>query len=443
MPPMTPAPHEQYTGADIPDNAYNTASWLRRHGHLDGWTLRDGEWWQWNGRAYEVRTDKNLRNYLGYLLNDPTVTGVAWSPSRAKLNDVIDALVVDDVPDPESRWLPLVNGMFDPATGTLMNPTPTRFVTNYLPYEYDPDAQCPRWVQFLESVWGDDPESIALLQEWFGYLVSGETKLHKALLMIGPKRSGKGTIMKTATALLGDDNTGALKPGNLGSWFGVQSVIGKSLALIDDMRLDGRLSANAQDTLLTTIAEGKQNIQRKGTGLAPVDTVLRCRIMVGTNVPPVFTDPGGALPSRFMYLAMTRSFYDGAEDFDLADELRAELSGVLNWALVGWRRLVANGYRFTVPASAAGVTEQAWEDSSPERVFFDECTREGVDEKVVCEVLYGRWVVWAKARGHAPGSITDLGKAMKGHRPGVVRKRLNARGFASPTPYHYVGIGVR
>jgi hypothetical protein len=53
-------------------------------------------------------------------------------------------------------------------------------VANYfnimvLPYDYDPAATCPRWQQFLDEVFGDDTESIGLLQEWFGYVLSGRT----------------------------------------------------------------------------------------------------------------------------------------------------------------------------------------------------------------------------------------------------------------------------
>lgn len=159
-----------------PDDPYPTAARLRQDGLLKGWTERDGTYYQWTDRAYERRTQKQLRNYLGGLLADESITGgVKWKPNRAKLSNVIDAIKLDDIPDPDRHLLALENGLYDVATDTLTASTPDLFVTNYLPYRFDPDAECPEWDRFLESIWPDDSEAVALLQEWFGYLVSGST----------------------------------------------------------------------------------------------------------------------------------------------------------------------------------------------------------------------------------------------------------------------------
>ena len=59
------------------------------------------------------------------------------------------------------------------------------------------DANCPppaRWLQLLKEFWPDDDESIEALQLWFGYCLVADTRQHKLLLLIGPKRTGKGTI---------------------------------------------------------------------------------------------------------------------------------------------------------------------------------------------------------------------------------------------------------
>ena len=77
-----------------------------------------------------------------------------------------------------------------------------------LPFAYDPDAPKPtRWLRFLDELWGDDEESKATLAEWFGYVLSGDTAQQKMFLLVGPKRSGKGTIARVLTGLLGAHNT--------------------------------------------------------------------------------------------------------------------------------------------------------------------------------------------------------------------------------------------
>ena len=71
---------------------------------------------------------------------------------------------------------------------------------------------------------------------------------------------------------------------------------------------------------------------------------LRARFVVMTNEVPKFADRSGALVSRFIVLPMRQSFY-GREDPGLTAALMAELPGILNWAVDGWRRVKARGRR--------------------------------------------------------------------------------------------------
>jgi len=65
--------------------------------------------------------------------------------------------------------------------------------------------QCPRWRLFIAEVFGDDIEAVELLQDWFYYVLTGRTDLHKMLLWIGPKRGGKGTVARVLKKLIGAD----------------------------------------------------------------------------------------------------------------------------------------------------------------------------------------------------------------------------------------------
>ena len=66
-------------------------------------------------------------------------------------------------------------------------------------------------------MWGGDAESISCLQEWFGYLLTPDTRQQKILMMVGPKRSGRGTIARVLKALAGSSTV--VNP-TLGRWPG-------------------------------------------------------------------------------------------------------------------------------------------------------------------------------------------------------------------------------
>lgn len=73
-----------------------------------------------------------------------------------------------------------------------------------MPFPYDPDAPAPRrWLEFLHQLWPNDEEPIEALRDWFGYVLSGRTDLQKIFMIIGPLRSGKGTISRILTAMIG------------------------------------------------------------------------------------------------------------------------------------------------------------------------------------------------------------------------------------------------
>ena len=86
-------------------------------------------------------------------------------------------------------------------------PSPRFFNAFALDYDFVATASEPaEWLDFLDRVWGDDRESIDCLQEWFGYLLTPDTRQQKILMMVGPKRSGRGTIARVLKALVGENN---------------------------------------------------------------------------------------------------------------------------------------------------------------------------------------------------------------------------------------------
>ena len=86
------------------------------------------------------------------------------------------------------------NGLLHLPTRTLSPHTPAFFGVNAVDYSYDASANEPsKWLAFLVSIWPEmTKKSIDTLQELFGLLLTPDTTHQKAILIVGPKRSGKG-----------------------------------------------------------------------------------------------------------------------------------------------------------------------------------------------------------------------------------------------------------
>ena len=272
-----------------------------------------------------------------------------WRPNKKRVGDVLDALKsVRRIPDfdapfwvseerPAPNHVVLRNGILDLDTGELNGHTPNLFTVNALDLDYDPaKPEAPtRWIRFLESLWPDDQKSIDTLQEVVGYLLGPDTSQQKIFLLVGPPRSGKGTILRVLTGLLGSQNVASPTLSWLTKDFGMQVLIGKSLATISDARFAGADRYVACERLLVISGEDNVTIPRKyreeWEGHLPPLTV---RFLIATNEVPKLPDSSGALAARFVPMVLKETFL-GREDPGLTAALQEERAGIFSWGLEG------------------------------------------------------------------------------------------------------------
>lgn len=276
-------------------------------------------------------------------------------------------------------------------------PTPRFFSPTCLDYDFDPSSPVPEnWLKFLADLWPDDPQSIACLQEWMGYLLTPDTSQGKILMMIGPKRSGKGTIARVVQGLVGTANVAAPTLSSLEQPFGLQPLIGKLIAIIGDARLSGRSDSQViVERLLSISGQDTQTINRKNRS-SWIGT-LPTRFVIISNELPRLADASGALPSRMVLLRLTRSFY-GKEDKELTDKLMSERSAILMWAIAGWQRLRIQG-EFKQPETGKQYMENLIELSSPMLSFIAEMCDIDPTATIPIGDLYKAWQEWCKTRG--------------------------------------------
>jgi putative DNA primase/helicase len=73
--------------------------------------------------------------------------------------------------------------------------------TVQLAIDWDPDAQCADFHRFLDDVIPADDQS--RVWQLIGYMLMSGNPLHRAFLLAGGGRNGKGAFMRTVLALLG------------------------------------------------------------------------------------------------------------------------------------------------------------------------------------------------------------------------------------------------
>jgi putative DNA primase/helicase len=419
-------------------------------------------WYDWTGPHWVEREENAVRGDLYRTLKvqqftkrnaEGDITILDWNPTSRSVSSVMDAFTGTDVFTPNtvpmpswfstdggeqqaSRLVSLQNGLLDLDTKELRPHTPQYFNRYSLPFEYDPDAECKVWTSYLNSIFINDPDTIALLQEWAGYVLSGRTDLQKMMFLVGPPRSGKGTFSGIMERLVGEGNYAGPTIDSISTNFGLESLIDKQIATFDDVRFDPRSNnySTAIERLLSITGAGTLTVDRKNK---PVWVgKIPARLMMLSNVVPELEDTGGALPNRFLVAVYTRSFA-GQEDHDLLDKLSDDLTGIFNWALQGLDRLNRNGGKFTQPQASAATKQELKDNANEIYPFVREHCQLGEEQWVWADELYN---VWAMIHGGFKDDAKQrrrFGKLLKAGFPDIEKKQKRYDG--SPR-YYYQGI---
>jgi len=276
--------------------------------------------------------------------------------------------------------------------------TPRFWSCNVLGFEYDQGAKAPRFEQFLEEIFPGDGGAQGGLLELIGLCMTDETKYQKAFMFIGPRRGGRGTMGRVLRGLIGDENYVGPRLRGMVKQFGMQSWIGKKVALFPDVRTDGlgvdRLST-ISELLLTVTGEDSSDYERKY--LPSWIGALSTRVIMFSNELIKFQDDSGSLPSRFIVWEMKQSF-KGREDPNLTKKLLGERSGILNLALVALDRLRERD-EFVQHSSGVEMWEELEGLASHIMSFAEECCVLGSEREIELDALYAKWQVWCSDRG--------------------------------------------
>lgn len=424
-------------------------------------------WWIYDGIRFAELDDERLHRDVWRFLDvcevekrdkEGTVTHERITAKSKIANEVKAALLKvmpmlgPDMPqwtqrqatDPHpGSFIACSNGLLDVRTHELVQPTPRLFVTTSIGAPWDPKAAEPtEWLTFLDSIWGEDKESIRALQQMFGYFLTSDTSQQKLFALVGPPRSGKSTIGRVLKALLGSDAVVNPTLGSLERPFGLAPFVGKLLAIIGDARLGSRSDqAAAVERLLSISGEDPISIDRKNRD--PINVRLSTRVLLISNEMPRLHDTSGALASRFVILVMRRSFL-GAEDTQLEARLLAELPGIFRWAIAG-RADLAEAGRFVTPLASEQAISDLKASSSPHTVFVAERCKLGPALEVEVALLYEKWVSWCKDNGRdKPGDKQRFGQALRTAFPGLddKQKRVHDGSADGKVIRLYAGIGL-
>lgn len=459
-------------GVDEDDPQHLAALFLHSHRRPDGLTLRSwrNQWYIWEQGAYRELPDDEVEDIAvqsaaaelnarhqsrsaapGFRQQEAAGADMqSRLPAKKKITTTLTRNVLHNArgqaavrSEVEPCWLDcdkppagtmvaFKNGVLDLGAhircepNDFVPPTPRYFTRNRLDFEYRPDPPSPNtWFRTLRQYWpgenADSRDSIALLQQWAGYIISGDNSRQKFLAMIGAPNGGKGVICDVLRALAGQNATASPTLHSLSGDFGLAALDGKSLAIIGDMRVSAKTDVSVAVERILNIAGGGHSIVN-AKNKAERGMKLSTRFVMASNGLPKLFDSSSALIRRTLMLRFTVSFADNP-DPTLADSLMSELPGIFAWAVDGLRMLNEQGH-FTQPASGRELIDEFRGMMSSHSMFIaDRCILdpqawESFDD------LYKDWKGWCEEEGKKDvGSKTTFKAKLREVVPTLLKSR--------------------
>lgn len=355
--------------------------------------------------GHEIEKDKYAINIVKYPIT-----------KRKQLFDNLTTLVYKNLGDfNKKEFLNFDKGEFDPATGELHHHSMNNYSTLRMPYSFDFDIiteednpKCDLWLKTLNEIFENNQDKIDILQEFFGYCLTKDTKQRKALLLIGESNCGKSTILWTIRNMLGDDNCSDV-----------------SANFIMNPQYTGNMMNKLAnfDTDVSQDAKGYEESFKKVAGGEPVSCSPKyistfsykpyAKQCYGSNGFPRVTDHSEAFFNRLIIIPCDRIFQEEEQNKDLPELLKKELSGIFHWSVIGLQRLKARG-RFEIKNFMKEAKQDLRDESNPIDVFLRETIQVDKDTRDPIEKgdLYNKYSLWCKNGGNAPMSKIKFGKAV-------------------------------
>ncbi|MEG3072109.1 MAG: phage/plasmid primase, P4 family [Candidatus Syntrophopropionicum ammoniitolerans] len=409
------------------------------------WFVYDGRVWASDtGNLKVMNLCKSLANQIMYYALSITDENLRksyiksagkWQERRTReiiLRDAQDVypLSMSEF-DKDVYLLNCLNGTLNLKDGNFYPHKASDYITKIAGVNYDPNAVCNRWIDFVDEVMCGDKEKAEFFQKSLGYALTGDTCYESMFILFGSTtRNGKGTSMETFLNICGDYGRTS-RPETIG-----MKINSSGSAPSEDVaRLAGARFVNISEpdrklvlsaALLKSLT-GNDTINARFLHENSFDFRPQFKIFINTNHLPMVTDLTLITSGRVKIIPFERHFEEWEQDKNLKKLFSEEenLSGILNWVIEGYRKIQTDGFK--VPATVRQATLDYHKENDKIGLFVEERLTKDANAEERTSALYFAYQNWCRNNGYYTenarnfkSSLASIGR--------IARKRPKAGG---------------
>jgi putative DNA primase/helicase len=301
--------------------------------------------------------------------------------------------------NPDRLLLNCQNGMLELSEGVLVPHDPDRYCTYAIPVEFDPDAECPRWMEFLDLITKGNVDIQRTLQRAAGYCLTGLTSEQCIFILYGMGANGKSTFLSVMRQLMGPYATHVpadvilVKKNGAGASNDIAMLHGKRLVTCTESEAGGVLN----DARVKAIT-GEETITARFLYHEHFEYPIQFKIWLGTNHKPRIPRSDEGIWRRIRLIPFEASISEDKQEKDFARRfLFPELPGILNWAARGCLLYQESGLRLA--ATIVDATAEYRDDEDVLGEFISDCLVAKDGEMLWNDTMYTVYAKWCEASG--------------------------------------------
>lgn len=363
-----------------------------------------GQWYMYVDGVYRMHSDDYMRNLMLSFFDDKSLFAYRTKKHAGDKLACLSSLITEKGfdPDPDQDIINLKNGLYSISLRKLYPHTPEYVSITQINTEYHPEAKSERWEQFIDEVTCGKKDQARLLKQFAGYSITRDTRYQKAFMFDGDGANGKSVFAKVMKELLrGSCSNVSLE--QINDHFGASSLYGKTLNIVEEIK-----ESYYHSDILKKFISGEPvsaNVKYRDN----LEFTSTTKFLFCVNQVPRLADTSTGSYRRFIIIPFRAKFGIGGAKADpnLAERLKNDLSGVLNWALDGLDDLHKNG-GFTETQDNKDAMESYVYENSPLREMINDMFVINEESRINREQFYNQYKNFVLNHGGKPKSLQSM-----------------------------------
>ncbi len=292
------------------------------------------------------------------------------------------------------------SGTIDLRSGTLHAHDRRQLLSRISPVRYTPGGSCPRWMMFLETVFGGNEELIGYIQRVCGYLLTGSVREQCLFFMHGDGCNGKSVFASVLQHILGEyarkipaqilsrsDRVAGEGPTPF-----LSTLLGARLATSSELE-EGQKFAEARIKDLT----GGDRLTARGLRQDPVEFDPMFKLLLYGNHKPEITGVDHGIWRRIHLIPFQVTIPEPQRDPELIDKLKTEADAILAWMVRGCQQWQQRG--LCPPDVVTNATHGYRAENDTVGRFLEECCATADGVFVMKGELHDAYKAWCAVSG--------------------------------------------